>query len=104
MPPILTHNQCRAKICVVCFEPKPQKSLRNIPGNSNYIEILKSNVGQNFDFTNPRIPTGLCDFCRKRYFSKEKKTFTIPQYLQFVVVPENLDQPCDCAICLKVRP
>ena len=64
-------------------------------------------MGPNFDTTNPRMPSGLCDACRKMYFSKkavaENKQFLIPQYLQFVVAPENVDQPCDCALCLKVK-
>lgn len=68
---------------------------------------LKANVGQNFDTTNPRIPTSLCSGCRLENFSAkaiaESKSFSIPQYLQFVVVPENVDAPCDCSICFKVK-
>ena len=101
----LTHTQCRSKLCVVCFEPK--KSLRDITGNSNFILVLKNNVGQNFDPSDPRIPSSLCDTCRKENFSQkaisDNKTFSIPQYLQFVVVPDNVDGPCECAICMKVR-
>ena len=102
MPSTLTHNQCRTKVCVVCFQSK--KSMRSILGNSTFTEILKANVGQNFDATNPRIPSGLCSLCRNKYFSANKEPFSIPQYLQFVVAPENLDEPCECEICLKVRP
>ena len=99
----LTHTQCRAKLCVVCFEPK--KSLRNITTNLEFIKILKTNVGENFDASNPRIPTGLCSSCRNAHFKSEgeNKSFSIPQYLQFVVAPENVDEPCECAICIKVR-
>ena len=99
----LTHNQCRAKLCVVCFEPK--KALRDVTNNLDFIKILKANVGQNFDISNPRIPTGLCTGCRLAYFIQkaENRSFSIPQYLQFVVAPENVDEPCECAICIKVR-
>ena len=79
---------------------KEKKYLRSLLNNSNYSEILKANVGQNFDASNPRMPTGLCDFCRKKHFS----AFSIPQYLQFVVAPENLSTPCICAIGMKVKP
>ena len=103
----LTHAQSRAKICIVCFEKK--KTLRDISCNVEIIANLKKNVGQNFDISDPRLPTGLCDSCRKSYFSKDavakNNTFTIPQYLQFVVVPANIDTVCDpaCDICLKAR-
>ena len=77
----LTHAQSRAKICIVCFEKK--KALRDITCNVEIIANLRKNVGQNFDISDPRLPTGLCDSCRKSYFSKDavakNKTFTIPQ-------------------------
>ena len=89
----LTHAQCRSKLCIVCFEQR--KAMRDISCNVEFIATLKKNVGENFDIENPRLPTGLCDSCRKSYFSKvavaENKTFTIPQYLQFVVVPPSVD-------------
>ena len=104
----LTHTQCRAKVCVVCFKTHKDKDMRDISGNSDLIQVLKTNLVQNFYVLNPRIPTGLCTVCRKKYFSKkavtENKKFVIPQYLPFVVAPENVDEPCNCAICLKVRP
>ena len=101
----LTHAQCRAKVCIICFERK--KSMRDLRSNADYVANFKKIVGPNFDIENPRIPSGLCDYCRKLYFSKEgiaeNKTFTIPQYLQFVVAPANVDEVCDCEICLKAR-
>ena len=105
----LTHTQCRAKVCIKCFEAK--KSLRDVSGNADWIQKFKENIGPNFDISNPRLPTGLCDSCRKMYFTKTKEgqpveeiKFRIPDYLQFVVAPENVDESFDCAICLKIRP
>ena len=104
----LTHTQCRAKVCIICFEVK--NGLRDVANNSDYIKILRQNVGPNFDIKNPRIPTGICNPCREKYFSKSKigefkgEIFKIPDYLQFVVAPDNVDEPDDCAICQKVRP
>ena len=57
----LTHTQCRAKVCIKCFQAK--SSLRDVSGNSDWIEKFKENIGPNFDITNPRLPTGLCDTC-----------------------------------------
>ena len=65
----LTHAQSRAKICIVCFEKK--KTIRDISCNTEFIANLKKNVGQNFDINDSRLPTGLCDSCRKSYFSKD---------------------------------
>ena len=103
----LSHAQCREKVCLICFEVK--KSSRIIKENQqNYIDRLKAVVGANFDITDQRIPTGLCDSCRKEYFTYASiaadKRFNIPQYLQFVVVPENIHEKCDCSICQKLRP
>ena len=84
-----------------------KNSLRNVLENLDFIQVLTKNVGPNFGITNPRIPTGLCDTCRKINFSKkavaDNKNFSIPQYLQFIVAPDNVDQPCNCELCQKVR-
>ena len=92
--PTLTHNQCRARVCIICFEVK--KNSRLITDNSEWIEKFKENIGVNFDITNPRLPNGLCNSCRLKYFSKTKAketSFKIPDYLHFVVAPENSDEP-----------
>ena len=83
MPPVVSklaskptskfsHTQCRARVCIICFEVK--KGLRDVANNSDYIQILRQNVGPNFDVENPRIPTGICGSCRKKYFSKNKSS------------------------------
>ena len=80
-----THNQCRARVCIICFEVK--KNSRLITDNSEWIEKFKENIGVNFDITNPRLPNGLCTSCRLKYFTKTKakepvgeKSFKIPDY------------------------
>ena len=99
----LTHSQCRAKVCIICFQPNLNS--RDVTHKTEWINKFKHYIGPNFDISNPRLPTGLCNSCRLGYFTKGKdKSFKIPQYLQFVVPPENVDEPCDCAICQKVRP
>ena len=105
----LTHAECRPKVCLICFEVKPQKSIREIANQVEWIQHLKTVVGPNFEISDLRHPTGLCDSCRKNFFStsaiEEEKEFTIPQYLYKVVVSsEDGDQTCEFIICQKVRP
>ena len=105
----LTHSECRAKVCLVCFEVK--KSLRDISGQNIWIGHIKTVIGPNFDIMDKRHPTGLCTKCRFEYFSssaiEEKKEFTFNyQYLYKVVVTDDDENtPCDdnCDICHKVR-
>ena len=66
----LTHADCRKRACLVCFEPKDAKQLRDLSGQYDFINHIKDVVGGNFDINNPRQPVGLCDGCRKKYFSK----------------------------------
>ena len=107
----LTHAQCRQKVCLICFEHK--SSVRVISEQANFQawnDHLRRVVGKNFDIHDQRQPDAICNNCRLKYFSskaieenKTRKTFNIPQYLQFVVAPQNKDEVCDCDICLKVR-
>ena len=98
----LTHVECRAKVCLVCFEVK--KNLRDIAINLDWVQHLKTVVGPNFDIADQRHPSGLCMGCKLKYFSvsaiEDETEFTIPQYLYKVVVSSNDgSQTCDCMIC-----
>ena len=69
---------------------------------------MKEIVGENFVVQNQKQPVGLCETCRKKYFSsasiEAKIKFTLPPYLYTIVLSnDNVNLPCKCSICQKVR-
>ena len=103
-----SHDECRLRVCIVCFKAKGTQTtpLRDISNNSDYIDILKQNVGGNFDVNDRRQPCGLCDGCRKKNLARNSPVPFIlsEQYLYTVVLSENEEnQSCECKICKKVR-
>ena len=103
------HSEARMRVCIVCFEAKGthKTPLRDISKSLDYIiDILKKNVGGNFDANDLRQPCGLCDKCRKKYFARNSQVpFKLAEsYLYTVIVSEDEEnQPCECSICEKVR-
>ena len=105
----LTHAECRARVCLICFQVKPKKSIREISNQEDWILHLKTVVGPHFDINDQRHPTVVCDGCRKKCFSssaiEDKEEIILPQYLYRVVITSKDEyQTCECIICLKVRP
>ena len=103
----LSHKDCQKKVCLICFETKSYK-LRDISTIPKYVEHIKEIIGVNFDIQNEKQPVGLCETCRKKYFSvssmEAKVRFTLPPYLYTVVLTtDDVNLPCECQICQKVR-
>ena len=91
------------KVCLLCFEPKSYP-LRDISENPTFVEHLKLIIGANFDVQNQRQPLGLCDSCRKKFFStaamEAKVRFVLPPYLYTIILSNNdVNLPCECGIC-----
>ena len=64
-----THNDCRSHVCLFCFN----KSSFNLLDYPEYIEIVKSEIIEDFDPDSVFYPTGLCENHKRRLNDLKQK-------------------------------
>ncbi len=109
-----THAQNRACVCIVCFE-KGSDVRKCTEININRVRQF---VLEDFDTSNPKLPSGLCARCRKLLEKVEKQEIgveVIPDWvdfskLEFPVITRSsgvysIEQlvHCNCSICLITK-
>ena len=70
----LTHNDCRAKVCVWCAQYK--KGVRKI---TTAVQTLLHGKIPEYG-SDDRLPTGICDNCRKALQKEDSKHVLPPPY------------------------
>ena len=104
-----THRIFRSQVCLVCA--KKGSSPRNITGK--LLEQVHKYWIENYDPTNPKLPSSLCSRCRHLFYEIDKGTKTIedlPELFDFSQLKfpkhtrstSNLDDltHCQCDLCL----
>ena len=97
------HTENRKAVCILCFR-KSKGSL-----SSTEERRISSFYGQDIDFQDPKVPSGICTTCRVHLACKEKgDEVTLPELHDFskVFVPRFLRSApisCNCMICKVAR-
>ena len=68
---VLTHDQCRAKVCCLCW----RKSAK--PMKPSQVVLVQVRAILDYDATDPTFPTGLCGSCRIALLTHNGKNLKI---------------------------
>ena len=111
-PKLVSHSDCRPKVCLFCFRKVPSRDLRNYP---SYLQTIKENLIEHYDVHDVRLPCGLCE-THKRSLNYLKKSLTeegvrncqfdfarLSSYLKCGVKLRRKAQDCECLICRVAR-
>ena len=99
---VLSHQECREKICIVCFRPKAVRIL-----TSAEFYIIRSNF--NLDILNLRsdlrLPIGICMTHKLELESiieegSQPKFELVHTTFDFVILGDN-PKDCHCKLCCK---
>lgn len=61
MPPPLSHEELRAKVCCVCLNEHGEKAAREV--SNGEADIVTANWVPKYNVSNPRMPSGICLPC-----------------------------------------
>ena len=113
----LTHQDCRSKVCAVCYGRSGRKATQNV---TDYLEEgIQSFVFAEFDKRDERFPSGVCTTCRMTLIEHikgkslrddrdEQRTLLLPDPDQYEaqiirVTRSSSQQGCECRICSLAR-
>ena len=108
MPPILSHEQCRAMVCMVCM-----RKHQNLEMKSSTLSLIKKHLLSNYDLDDPQIPSKICLQCKLLLYAADKdeaKLASLPSLFDFSKIflarqtrSTNPAFDCSCQICVVVR-
>ena len=113
----LTHQECRLKVCAVCYGRSGKKATQNV---TDYIEEgMKSFVFAEYNKRDERFPSVVCTNCRFILIEQMKgkslregrdvqRTLLLPDPNQYEaqisrVTRSSNQQDCECRICSLAR-
>ena len=112
----LSHNDCRPRVCAVCFDEKGRKSEMGRLINDTMQKAIRDNVNSKFNITDSSVPSGLCTTCRIRLLqhinwksgghnakSPPKAIDIANSYENPLNIAARSSLQCDCRICTYVR-
>ena len=112
----LSHDECRPRVCAVCYDEKGRKSETGRLINNTLQKSIRDLVNINFNLTDPSLPSGLCTTCRIRLtqhsnwkssghsaMSPPKALDIAKSYENPLIVATRSSQHCTCRICTYVR-
>ena len=111
-----SHDENRAKVCLICFQKHPPKSMRSAESPVQ-LKRIKEYFLENYCPSDLKMPSGLCCNCKKILHLKEAKKLgdekisevSIPDPVDFSKLhfPPTITRSrggdlvnCDCDICL----
>lgn len=105
----MDHNQCRAKVCAVCYNESGFKATRLISDRDQ--TALQQFVISNFDRDNDSFPSGLCSSCQKilhEWISGKENPRKLPVTSDYNPnIPHatrgNDGSECSCRMCVRAR-
>ena len=91
---VLTHDQCRAKVCCLCW----RKSDRLMKPSE--VSSVRVHAIFDYDATDTSFPTGLCGSCRITLLTHNRTDLKISTIHKISkrVSPRSIS-PCGCLIC-----
>ena len=124
MPPPLTHEEFRKRVCGVCFVNR-NGDRRNI--NPGILKNIHNFIYPHYCVSNPAFPTVICNPCRKKLLREQKVGLCISLLLLIIItfqdpgsqhLPSDINydillppamktrhstEICECFLCLSGR-
>jgi uncharacterized CHY-type Zn-finger protein len=102
----LSHDECRARVCMLCFNKA--KDMQRVTDNLH--SLIERHAMTGYDRDDWRLPTAICGTCRSILIRKERgdcsAEIEVFDYSEIGALPRTRSQTsagCECTICAIAR-